>query len=116
MSAPITPTSFFRGVGFRITNNQLGMPEDGFTTLFQKDHIPYGDDSVVQIGGSDADDLTFDAIFNTADLPALEALKRTTGTLTILGSAARTALFAKMSNPKRYVDGYTIAALTFVYY
>jgi hypothetical protein len=109
MSAPITPTSFFRGVGFRITNNQLGMPEDGFTTLFQKDHIPYGDDS-------DADDLTFDAIFNTADLPALEALKRTTGTLTILGSAARTALFAKMSNPKRYVDGYTIAALTFVYY
>jgi hypothetical protein len=116
MSAPITPTSFFGGVGFQITNNQLGMPEDGFTTIYQKDHIPYGDDSVVQIGGSDDDDLTFDAVFNTTSLPALEALKRTTGTLTILGSAARTALFAKMSNPKRYVDGYTIAALTFVYY
>lgn len=112
----ITGTSSFGGVSFQITNNQFGLPDRGFTAQYQKEHIPYSDDAVVQVGGSDTDDLVFDAILNTADLAALGALKGTAGVLSILGMGTVTALFARMSGPKRYVNGYVIAALTFVVY
>lgn len=118
MSAPIQSyTSTFGAVGFRITDNQMALPEPGTTLRVQKDPIPYGNLSTVQIGGYDSDDLTLSIVLNTSDFAALRAAAQaaTTATLTILGDIARTALLTKLGQPRKYAEGETIVQVTFMF-
>jgi hypothetical protein len=106
-------TSSFGSVHFWEPNADRGLVRPGKSARYQKDPIPYGTLATIQIGGGDTDPLTVQAMLKTADYPALEALCYTVGTLTLLGDSTRSALLAKMSNPKFYPDGRAECQLLF---
>jgi hypothetical protein len=111
----VPQTSTFRGVSFALTNNQMALVRPGHTTLLQKDPIPYSDDSVVQIGGTQTDDLSIDVLIDAADWDAFAATQGAAGTLTLNGDAARTAILKSPGVPKFYREGVVIASATFVF-
>jgi hypothetical protein len=109
----MTGTSSFASVAFWQVTTDASVTRPGRTARVEKQGIPYGNSSTVQVGGYDIDDLQITAMLKDTDWPLLAALVGESSTLQLLGDVARTCVLAGANDPRFLRDGVTMVSLRF---
>lgn len=91
------------------------LPRRGKKLIYGRVPVPYSNDAVTQISGTDLPPSQRPILLKTADWGALLALVGSRLTLTILGEAAIAALLVEVGEGSSYVEGYVATTLTFEY-
>ena len=107
-------TSSFGAQGFWVVQQGArALPRRGRVSVYQRDHVPFSNDSVIQLAGYDIPAMQYQIVIRAADYDGLLALVNTRATLTISGEGGITAILTGVSDAKEYAEGFitcTIAA------
>lgn len=102
-----TGTSSFSGTNFWVVQQGArALPRRGRVSVYQRDHIPYSNAAVIQLGGTDTPAMQYQVVVKTADYAALVALVNTRATLTINGESGATAVLVGVGDAKEYAEGF----------
>lgn len=100
-----TYTQTFGSLGFFwLGNGGRTVPIIGRVAVYQRDKIPFGNNTVLQRSGYDYTPLARQIVIKSADLSAWLAALNTTALLTITGNSALTAYLAQFDGGELYPD------------
>lgn len=111
-----TGTSSFGSFHFWLVQSAgRSVPLRGKKTIYKRDPVPYSNDAVTQVSGTDRPPSKRSILLKSADWNGLLALVGTRATLACLGDASISALLVEVDEGQSYPDGYILTTLNFEY-